>query len=254
MLLALDIGNSFTKGAIYKEGEVVSSFFFPTDKKGKLSPLVASLRSGLGDFYQDIDEAVASSVVAPLDKTYVQAVRIVSGIELKIYGQGTKGVIPDMVDDTSEVGADILFLCRGAYIKYGGNLFLADLGTADKLIYVSEGPSLCGLSIDAGLSLSKTALFGHASALSEEKLSIPSSPLGRNTKDCISSGLLYGEAYKILGFKKAFEDVAGMPLKGILCGGNGRFVKDLLPDFEYDLGLIHSGLEDFTRRGAWNQD
>ena len=40
----------------------------------------------------------------------------------------------------------------------------------------------------------------------------------------------------------------------ILCGGNGCFVKDLLPDFEYDLGLIHSGLEDFTRRGVWNQD
>jgi pantothenate kinase type III len=58
----------------------------------------------------------------------------------------------------------------------------------------------------------------------------------------MNSGITYGTAYQALGFAEAFEKECGYPLKRILTGGNGVYVKDLLPIF-YDPSLLLKGLD-----------
>lgn len=254
MLLALDIGNTLTKGALFEGKEILRSFAFATKKESSSGEIILSLKAFLsnGDGLPNVNTGVVSSVVSPLGRRYEKAIHDLFGFVPKVLGQGEQGVAPTDVDDYREVGADILCLARAASKFYGTPAFVADLGTADKFVYVDKEGRMAGLSIGAGLKISAEALAYKTSALTETSLKIPSSPLGKNTYDCLDSGLLYGVFYKTKGFLQAFEEIAGQPLKRILTGGNASFIKELLPDFSFDPHLVLKGLADYMEEQVGN--
>jgi type III pantothenate kinase len=146
------------------------------------------------------------------------------------------------------VGSDLVADAVGGTKLYGSSLFIADLGTANKFLFVDKEMAFAGLAIAPGLAISMDALVNRTSALPEVSWAIPEKVMGKNTKDCMNSGITYGTAFQLEGFAKAFEKECGYPLKKILTGGNAMYVKDLLPDFHYDEFLILKGLCEIARR------
>ncbi|MBP5091707.1 MAG: type III pantothenate kinase, partial [Bacilli bacterium] len=112
----------------------------------------------------------------------------------------------------------------------------------NKLIYLNDKGEFAGLSIAPGLRLAARSLRSGTSALPELPLERVEKAIGKNTKDCILSGVVYGAACSVRGLAEAFEKEAGFPLKWILTGGNAQYVAPLLPEFKLDETLVLDGL------------
>lgn len=145
------------------------------------------------------------------------------------------------VDDKREVGSDLIADSLGAISLGEDDYFICDVGTATKCIYLSK-KTFMGLSISPGLHTGLEGLLENAALLDLKNLKIPANPLGKNSEDCISGGLLYGKSYEILGFYEAYCDIANKPLKKILTGGDSQLLLPLLMDFEYHPTLLLEGL------------
>ena len=79
---------------------------------------------------------------------------------------GISNGMPLLVDHPTELGADRLAYCVGAYERYGGPCIVVDFGTATKFEVISERGEYLGGVIAPGLQLSADALFTHAARLS----------------------------------------------------------------------------------------
>lgn len=244
MFLAIDCGNTLTKGGLYQGEELVSSFAISTAELSQ-DPLSA-LKNELGGrgFSASIASVVVASLATPLKEALLS---LCSGTAVRILQQGERGIIEEDIDDPSEVGADILADLRGAKAAYGYPAFIADLGTADKYILLGDDGAFKGMAIDSGLTVATRALGLKASALEGFSLLPPKRPLGKNTAECLSSGFLYGRKYSILGFANAFQKECKNPLKLIITGGNAPLVAPLLPEFTFDPHLSLKGLLDLHR-------
>ncbi len=234
MLLAIDIGNTLTKLALF-EGSLIrkKAVFSTKDFSGGPAGLIRGFLSGeIADF------AIVSLVVAPLGEVLEEAFFSL-GTAHRVLLQGSRGIIKDAVKDISEVGSDIMADVRGALLLGNGPYFIADLGTADKYILVDGENTFAGMAIDSGLGVSSRALGASASALGEVAYELPKSPLGRDTSECMNAGFLYGRKYEIEGFCRDYAAILGSEPRKILTGGNAVYLKGILGGFEYlpDLSL-----------------
>jgi type III pantothenate kinase len=251
MLLAIDVGNTLTKFGFFETNQLVKTFQRETkpketydECKAQIDLLLAGERFSL----KNVDGVIISSVVPSLKTLLTKIVFDSLGLKAVTVGPRLKTGLSLKVDNPNEVGSDLVADAVGGLIRHGKSLFIADLGTANKFLLADKDGAFAGLSIAPGLSISMEALVGGTAALPEVAMTIPPHVMGKNTVDCMNSGITYGTAYLIQGFAEAFEKEAGYPLKKIVTGGNATFVKDLLPDFEYDENLLLYGLQEIYLR------
>jgi type III pantothenate kinase len=136
----------------------------------------------------------------------------------------------------------VLFRSVGAISKYNFPLTIADLGTAIKILAIDKKGAFVGAAFYPGLYVAVDALIGRAAQLSRVSLSCPKKVIGKNTKDSMNAGAIYGTAGMIKGLVANFEEELGYPTKHVLTGGDAVYVKDLLQDFIYDEFLLLDGL------------
>lgn len=251
MLLALDIGNTLMDFGLFDEKELKGVYKAATkplrssdEYKGVLQRALLALEVEK----ERIDRIILSCVVPPLSPIFMGVLQSFFGIRPLFVGPGLSSGIRLKVDNPLEVGSDLVADVAGGIALYGKDLFIADLGTASKYLYIDEEGAFRGLAIAPGFESSIRALRQDAAALPEVNLIAPKSPIGTNTLDCINSGITYGTSYEVRGFAKAFEEKLGKPLKKILTGGNAPYVRDLLPEFEYAPSLLLEGLASIAER------
>jgi type III pantothenate kinase len=253
MLLAIDVGNTLTKFGIFKDGMLVSTFQAETDAKKSYDEYVSKVSLYFESHrfsFSDIGEVIISSVVPSLTRILVRLSEELFKKKALTVGPRLRTGLVLKVDNPAEVGSDLVADAVGGLKRHGKALFIADLGTANKFLFLDKEGAFAGLAIAPGLAISMDALVGKTAALPEVSMNIPAHVMGKNTVDCMNSGITYGTAYLIKGFAEAFEREAGYPLRKILTGGNSVFVKTLLPDFDYDGDLLLYGLEEiFEHQG-----
>ncbi len=251
MLLTIDIGNTLIDFGIW-DGEELTCVY-----KCRTKPIrsLDEYRSVVELFImtrhlekEKIDRAIISSVVSPLSPIFRSIVSSLFGVKAKILGPRLKTGLAIKTDNPQEVGADLVADSIGAVSLYGGNLFIADLGTANKFIYIDENESFGGCAIAPGLGMGATNLSKEASALPEVNLLAPDHVIGKNTHDSMNAGIIFTNIYSIEGFASSFEKEAGRPLKRILTGGNAVYVKKYLPEFAYEDNLLLLGLKEIDKR------
>lgn len=249
MLLALDIGNTLTDLGLYEGNQLVSTFKIKTVSNKSLDEYKISFSSFLASKGNPIvNQAIISSVVPSLTLIFSALCEELIGHKPLILGKGIHSGLPLKVDNPLEVGSDLIADAVGGNKKYGNSLFIADLGTASKYLYIDSKGAFAGLAIAPGLAISLDALVNGTAALPEIPLLVPKKVMGKNTVDCMRSGLLNGEAYRAMGFYNSFSKEAGTPLTPILTGGNAEFIKELLPEFHYDEWLLLDGLFEIEKR------
>jgi type III pantothenate kinase len=251
MLLAIDIGNTLIDFGVFAGDDLLTVYKIATDPRKSLDEYGSVLTLFLASRKFDpaaFGGVAISSVVPHLTGVFASLAEDVFAQKPVVVGPHLKTGLRLKVAHPEEVGADLVCDAAGGLRLFGAGLFIADLGTANKYLYIDAEGAFAGLAIAPGLRISLSALVEKTAALPEISLVAPRKVIGTNTPDCMNSGLTYGTAFQIEGFAKAFEKEIGRPLRRILTGGNAFYVKDLLPNYGYEEFLTLKGLKEIYAR------
>lgn len=253
MKITVDIGNTTIGFGFFAGSKLETLLKLETNIKLSSDTYFAKFKQLIGAHdvtIQQVDKIIISSVVPQLTRSIEEVLIKVYNVNPIILGPGVKTGLGLKVDNPSEVGTDLVSVSVGALAKHNPPLVIADLGTVTKLIYIDERANFAGVSFIPGLTMSRDALSRNTAQLLNVSLEKPKSPIGRNTKDSLNAGLIYGTYSALKGLTTLFEDEKNQKFNKVLTGGNAVFVKELLINdgFDYLDNLIHHGLLEISNK------
>lgn len=245
MILTLDLGNTNLYLGVYQGEKLIATYRTYSDKMKSSDGYVEIFQNFLKNENlneKDFKGAILSSVIPSLSRTIVFAVEKTLHIPCMQVSQKIKSGIPIKIDRPSELGADLVSDTVGGINKYGNSLLIVDMGTATKYLVVDKDGAFEGCIITPGIKTSFSALINHTAQLMEIEFETPRNIIGKNSKDSLNSGAIYGTVAQIVELRRMIEKDLGYKLIPILTGGNAILLKDHLEDFIYDDRLILDGL------------
>lgn len=229
MILALDVGNTNIVLGVMKEGRILFQGRLCTDKSQTEMEYAILFKNILELHHispEMIDGAIISSVVPPVNAILEEAIRFVTGCEAMLVNfKRNTGLIID-IDTPSQLGNDVIVDAVAALEEYPPPLIIFDLGTATTISVVNEEKVYIGGVILPGIKVSQEALSGRTSQLPSIGLEAPANVIGRNTVDCMKSGMLYGTAAMMDGMIDRIEEELGQKATAIATGGLAWFVAE----------------------------
>lgn len=254
MILAIDIGNTnIVLGGL--EGEkILFEARMATDLIKTSDQYCAELKSMLALFEvtpEAISGSIISSVVPPVLNSFKTAIRKLTGKACLVVGPGIRTGLNIRMENPAEVGSDLIVAAVAAIAEYGAPLLLVDMGTATTITAVDETGTFVGGCICPGVKISMEALTGRTAQLPGISLDEPQKAIGKNTRDCMRSGIMFGAAAMLDGLLDRMEAELGTPVKAVATGGIARFVIPLCRrELIYDRSLMLKGLGLLYRRNA----
>lgn len=254
MILAIDIGNTnIVLGGL--EGEkILFEARMATDLIKTSDQYCAELKSMLALFEvtpESVSGSIISSVVPPVLNSFKTAIRKLTGKACLVVGPGIRTGLNIRMENPAEVGCDLIVAAVAAIAEYGAPLLLVDMGTATTITAVDETGTFVGGCICPGVKISMEALTGRTAQLPGISLDEPQKAIGKNTRDCMRSGIMFGAAAMLDGLLDRMEAELGTPVKVVATGGIARFVIPLCRrELIYDRSLMLKGLGLLYRRNA----
>ena len=197
MLLTIDIGNTNIKYGVFEGDELKSSFRVSSRisrTADEYGTVLVGLLSDRGISKADVDGIIISSVIPALNYTICHMCEYFFGVTPTMVGPGIRTGLNIKTENPREVGADIIANSVSAFNKYGGPIIVIDFGTATTFAVVTEDGSLIGVVIAPGIKTSLEGLVSKTAQLPMVELDAPRTVLGKNTKHCMQSGIIYGFA------------------------------------------------------------
>lgn len=222
MLLAADIGNTNITFGGFEEDSLVFVAHISTDVSKTCDEYAQTILGTLSLYNKqklEITGAIISSVVPALNKTVSDALEFVYGIRPIIVAPGIKTGINIRCDDPSSVGTDLVCACVACNKLYGGPAIIVDLGTATKIMAIDKNGTFTGVSIAAGVTMGLKSLYMGTAQLPQVSLEAPECVIGKNTADCMKSGVVFGHAAMIDGMIDRFCQELKMSAKVYATGG-----------------------------------
>ncbi len=246
MILVIDIGNSnIVLGCIHNR-EIVKEARMATDILKTSDQYCAELKSMLDLLEIKIDGiegAIISSVVPPVLNSFKTAIMKLTGISPLVVGPGIKTGLNILLDNPALAGGDLIVGAVAALDQYKPPMLIIDMGTATTITAIDAKGNFLGGSIFPGVKISAEALSGKTAQLPAISLEVPQRVIGRNTVDCIRSGLMMGTAAMLDGMIQRMEEELGTATTVIATGGIARFVIPLCRrEIIYDKDLLLRGL------------
>lgn len=190
-----------------------------------------------------IEGAILSSVVPPLNAPISSAVNKICGMRPLIVGPGMKTGLNIIMDNPRNVGSDLIVDSVAAISEHPCPIIIIDMGTATTMCVVDPAGNYIGGAILPGLKISLETLSSKTAQLPQISLDIPQKVIGKNTIDCMRSGIMYGNAGMIDGIIERMEAELGQPATVLATGGLSRFVTPLCKHkIIYDESLLLKGL------------
>ena len=247
MLLALDLGNTNLVIGVMQGSQVIHSARLATDHSQTSHGLLLQLRQLLEVFEvsaQDITDGILSSVVPELTLQVAQAAQMLLGREILVIGQ--HGVVTGLqadIDQPQSLGADRIADAVGAMAQYPVPLMIVDMGTATTVSIIDHRGHHIGGMIIPGARTSLMSLSQRASQLPFITIQAPQHLIGRNTIECMQSGIVYGYASMIDGLIDRIEQEMGQTLTVVATGGlSSLIIPCCHHHIHYDADLLLKGL------------
>ena len=204
LLLTVDISNTGIKFGVYPlDGETLRARWRIATAREKTTDeyamLLANLCRHAGLRLDDIADVIISSVVPPLTTVFHELATNYLGREPILVTYKTPLGIRLLVDNPWETGADRMLSALATHHLYGGPAIVIQFGTATSFDCVSEEGDFLGGAIAPGLGISAEALASAASRLYQVELAPPPSALGKNTIQCMQSGIVFGHVGLVEG-------------------------------------------------------
>jgi type III pantothenate kinase len=201
-LLVLDVGNTHTTIAVFRERAIEKRFRITTAHArtgDELGVLLRGLCESAGIKPEELSGVIVGSVVPPVDAALAAAVTGYLHLEPLFVVPDMNSGMPLMVDTPHELGADRLCNAVAAFAEHGGPCVVVDFGTATTWEVVSAKGEFLGGVIAPGLEISAEALFARAAKLPRIELVPPARVIGKGTVDSMQTGLMLGQADLVAG-------------------------------------------------------
>ena len=246
MILAIDMGNTNTVIGGIDEKKTYFIERVTTDQNRTDTEYAVSFKNILemcGIDVKDIEGAILSSVVPPLNSVILSAVEKVTGIRPLLVGSGMKTGMNILMDNPKAVGSDQIVDAVAASHDHPLPLIVIDMGTATKITAVDEQGTVQGVSIMPGVFISLDALVNGTSLLKGIATNAPVRAIGKNTVESMQSGVVFGAASMLDGMVERFEAELG-PAKTLVATGGaaGIVVPHCRHSVQYVPTLILDGL------------
>ncbi len=222
MILAIDIGNTniVLGGFLGDELSFVARIATnPSKTEDEYATKIGSVLRLHGVVKATVQGAIVASVVPPLNAVMKEAIKMAYGVDALLVGPGIKTGINLHCDNPASVGADLICACVATHHIYGSPSLIVDMGTATKILMVDKTGTFCGASIIPGVNIGLKALASGTAQLPQISLEAPPSVAGKNTVDCMRSGVVFGNASMIDGMIDRFHEAAGEPYPVYATGG-----------------------------------
>lgn len=254
MILAIDIGNTNVVIGGFLKDELTFVARIATNATKTEDEYATKIKSVLALHNVDKNEvqgAIISSVVPPLNTVMKKAIKFVYGVEPIIVCPGIKTGINIRCDSPSSVGADLICACVAAHHIYGSPSLVVDMGTATKIMIVDKTGSFIGVSIIPGVNIGLKALASGTAQLPQISLEAPPSVIGTNTVDCMRSGVVFGNASMIDGMIERFNEEIKYEPRVIATGGMAStIVCHCKHDITLDNDLVLKGLNILYKKNS----
>ena len=237
MILAIDVGNTnIIIGVIDAKKTYFVERITTTIGKPNLEYAVA-LKSILEIYHiapDQLDGAIVSSVVPPLNRTILAAIRKITGLNAMLVGSGMKTGLNILMDNPNAVGA---------LAEHEPPIIIIEMGTATTMSVIDKNGRYVGGAILPGLRVSLDSMSASTAQLPRISLDTPRRVIGKNTIDCMRSGVIFGNAAMIDGMLDRIEEELGEKTSIIATGGISKIVLPLCSHtITYDGALLMKGL------------
>ncbi|MDY4692133.1 MAG: type III pantothenate kinase [Blautia sp.] len=222
MILAIDIGNTnIVVGCIDDEQVYFTERLSTVRTKTELEYAV-DLKTVL-DIYHinrtEIKGCIISSVVPQITNIARLAAEKILKKEVMVLGPGVKTGLNIMMDNPGQLGADLVADAVAGLAGYPVPFLVIDMGTATTVSVVNDKKQYIGGMILPGVGVSLDALTARASQLSGISIDAPRHIIGKNTIECMKSGVLYSSAAALDGIIDRIEEELGQLTTVIATGG-----------------------------------
>lgn len=246
MILAIDIGNSNIVIGCIEGGEIQNETRIATDLVKTSDQYCFDLKNmlSLSDVpVSRLEDVIISSVVPPVLNSMRTAVLKLTGKKPFVVGPGIKTGLNILLDNPQQVGSDLIVAAVAALREYKPPLILIDMGTATTISVINKDRAYLGGCICPGVRISAEALSSRAALLPGINLDQPRHAIGKNTIDCMRSGIMLGAACMLDGMIERMEQELGEPATVVATGGIARFVLPMCRrEIAYDRNLLLKGL------------
>ena len=227
MFLAVDIGNTNITLGVF-EGETPGQRLRFTANPARtadeygLVMLDSFRRAGIAA--ADISAIAIGSVVPDLTPLFTEACVNYLGCRPFVADGSMKTGLRSLYDNPRQLGVDRIVDSAAAYKLYGGPVCVIDFGTATTFDAVSSDGCHLGGAIAPGFGIAAEELFQRAANLPQVDYKRPASVIGRNIRQSLQSGMLYGYTGLVEGMIARFRDELAPDMKVVATGGLAEII------------------------------
>ncbi len=230
MILAIDIGNThIVIGGIDASRtyfiERVSTVRTRTELEYAID--IKNVLDIYGIHPQEIEGGIVCSVVPQITNVLRLAAEKILRKEVLVVDSKMETGLCVQMDFPDQVGRDLIAGAAAGLAYYPVPQIIFDLGTATTACVLDEQQNYIGGVIYPGIQVSLEALTAHASQLQGVGLEKPEHVIGKNTLDCMRSGILNSSAAAMDGMIDRIEEELGQSATVIATGGLARLVTPL---------------------------
>lgn len=219
MLLCIDIGNTNTVLATFEGEKLVHSWRIKTDARSTADELALLYRGLLdADDVELTGVAACSTVPMALRSLRLMLERYFPDLPTVILEPGVRTGVQLAIDNPKEVGSDRVANTLAAFTRYGGPSIVVDFGTSTNFDVVSARGEFLGGVLAPGIQISVDALAARAAQLHKVELVRPPRVIGKNTVECLQSGVVYGFAGQVDGVVRGIISEIG-PVRAVVATG-----------------------------------
>lgn len=246
MLLTIDIGNTNITLGAYDSGVLTFTARLATESTKTADQYAVELKNLLSlecIESEEIEDCIISSVVPAVGKSISAAVSKLCHIVPLMLGPGVKTGLNIKIDNPAQLGADLVAGAVGALDAYTMPCVIIDMGTASTVSVLDKNGTFLGGAIAAGVRLTLKALTENTAQLTSIPIEAPPSVIGRNTVECMQSGLVYGTAAMIDGLLEKIEEELGETPTVVATGGLSKeIIAHCKKNIIYSENLLLDGL------------
>ena len=217
MNLIIDVGNTRTKIAVFKQDKLIEVFF------SNLENLEKEIKNIFENY--KINDAIISKV-ADVSSSLVEFLE--KSTNLLQLNHTTKVPFKNNYKTPSTLGLDRIALISGAVNKYNNqNTLVIDAGTCITYDFVDKKSEYFGGAIAPGLVMRYKSLHHFTAKLPFLETENPKSFIGNSTQESIHSGVVNGVIQEIEGIINQYKNKF-LDLTVVLTGGDTKFLSKQL--------------------------
>ena len=227
MILAIDIGNTNIVIGCVDEKKTYFIERLATVKTKTELEYAIDIKVVLelyGISREDIKGGIICSVVPQITSIVRLAAEKVLRRQILVVGPDIKTGLNILMDNPAQLGSDLVAGAVAGINEYPLPLIILDMGTATTICVIDEKKNYIGGMILPGVMVSLNSLTAHAAQLQGISLEPPRQMIGKNTIDCMKSGIINGNAAVVDGMIDRIEEEIGKKATAVATGGLAKAI------------------------------